>query len=261
MNQLIVKEVEFNGGHILGVQAPNGKVYMGVRKACSEIGLTFDQATAQVKKIQGDMVLSKGSSNLTIPTKGGSQEALGIELDFVPLWLAKISITPTMQKESPEVVDRLVQYQLQAKDVLAAAFLGKQKIKPTSEMREKEIEARLKNANVRQANILLKIAEKIELAKESKQVLYSHATALVAGTPLIPLPVSEKRTYTATEIGERLGMSSNMVGKIAKAHNLKIAQYGKWFYDKSRHSNKEVESFRYYEEVIPAIQSIIERGC
>lgn len=48
-------------------------------------------------------------------------------LDFLPLWLAKINITPTMKRENPELVDRLIEYQLKAKDVLAEAFLSKKK--------------------------------------------------------------------------------------------------------------------------------------
>jgi len=38
-------------------------------------------------------------------------------------WLAKISITPKMQKENKEVMNKLIEYQLKAKDVLAKAFL------------------------------------------------------------------------------------------------------------------------------------------
>ena len=64
---------------------------------------------------------------MTLPTKGGNQNTLCIDLDFVPLWLAKINITPNMQKNHPEVTNKLIKYQLKAKDVLAQAFLGKQK--------------------------------------------------------------------------------------------------------------------------------------
>ena len=35
----------------------------------------------------------------------------------------KISITPTMRENNPELVEKLVNYQLKAKDALAAAFL------------------------------------------------------------------------------------------------------------------------------------------
>lgn len=127
MTDIIVKDVDFYSGQILGVKTPDGKIYMGVRRACIDIGLTENQADRQVKNIQADLVLSKGSSILPLPTKGGEQMALGIEKDFIPLWLAKISITPAMQIENPDTVERLVKYQLEAKDVLATALMDKPK--------------------------------------------------------------------------------------------------------------------------------------
>ena len=53
-------------------------------------------------------------------------------LDYVPLWLAKIAITPRMERETPELAARLEQYQLKAKDVLAAAFLPQSKQQPAT---------------------------------------------------------------------------------------------------------------------------------
>lgn len=39
------------------------------------------------------------------------------------MWLAKVNITPTIQAERPELADKLLEYQLKAKDILADAFL------------------------------------------------------------------------------------------------------------------------------------------
>lgn len=130
MNDLQVKNIGFYGGEILGVKTPSGKIYMGVRQACRDIGLTEDQARRQVKNIQTDLVLNKGVSNLALPTRGGIQEVLGVEIGFIPLWLAKISITPRMREENPQTVERLVKYQLEAKDVLEKVFVEKKQIIP-----------------------------------------------------------------------------------------------------------------------------------
>ncbi|MDY5097705.1 ORF6N domain-containing protein [Clostridium sp.] len=124
-------------------------------------------------------------------------------------------------------------------------------------LKEKEIEARLKNARAREANILLKICSNPNLSKEYVQVLQSKATEIITGQAILPLPVAERKTYSATEIGKMLGISANKVGSLANKHNLKTDEYGKLFHDKSRYSSKEVESFRYYEEVIPVLKSII----
>ncbi len=121
----------------------------------------------------------------------------------------------------------------------------------------KNAEARLKNAKVREANVYLKIADKIDIL-EYQQIMYSKATEVLSGQPLLPLPKAEQKTYTATEIGEMLGISANKVGRLANEHNLKTSEFGKFFYDKAKHSNKQVETFRYYENVIPIMKNLCE---
>lgn len=124
--------------------------------------------------------------------------------------------------------------------------------------KEKEIEAKYNNSLVRKSNLLLKIASlNSNLPKEYVQVLQSKAAEILTGDKLIPLPKVEKKTYTATEIGQILGVSSNKVGRLAKDNNLKNEKYGIEVWDKSRYSNKEVPSFRYYEDVIPVLKELV----
>ncbi len=123
MNDLTVKAVDLFGDKVVAAQDKDGVIWAGVRWLCEGLGLTKDQMRNERKKIQEDLALSKGESNLTLPTNGGNQEVLCLKLDFLPLWLAKISITPNMKENNPELVDKLVKYQLQAKDILAAAFI------------------------------------------------------------------------------------------------------------------------------------------
>lgn len=155
--------------------------------------------------------------------------------------------------------EKAKEFRAWVRKVLKALRKGQAKIIPTTEDKKKLAEARYNNSLVRKANILLKLADKDEISKEYKQVLYSYATAIIADKPLLPLPEMTEPTLTAEEVGKRLGITANMVGRIAKEHNLKTEQYGKWFHDKSRYSNKEVQSFRYYESVIPVIKAILSR--
>lgn len=142
-----------------------------------------------------------------------------------------------------------------------AISTGKVKsVKVDKSLKEKEIEARLKNARAREANILLKICNNPNLSKEYVQVLQSKATEIVTGETLLPLPVVERKTYSATEIGKELGISANKIGILANKYNLKTEEYGKLFHDKSRYSSKEVESFRYYDNVIPVLAEILSKG-
>ena len=100
-----------------------GKVYVGVSWICSGIGLTEKQKDRQVANIQSDFVLSEACLKLPLEYEGQIRNALSIELEYLPLWLAKISITPKMISKTPEVANRLKVYQLKAKDILAEAFI------------------------------------------------------------------------------------------------------------------------------------------
>ena len=127
MNGLAVKDVNFNGAVLRAAQDTNNIIWVGVKWVCEGIGLSKGQMQKERKRIQEDIVLSKGERNLVLPTNGGNQEVLCLMLDFLPLWLAKIHITPNMKNENPKLMENLVEYQLKAKDVLAEAFLGKKK--------------------------------------------------------------------------------------------------------------------------------------
>lgn len=128
-------------------------------------------------------------------------------------------------------------------------------------LKEKEIEAKYNNSLVRKANLLLKmIKDNPLITDEYKKVLMSKITEILTGQLIIPLPVVERKTYSATEIGQELGISANKVGSLATKHNLKTDEYGKLFHDKSKYSNKEVETFRYYDNVIPVLAEILSNG-
>lgn len=63
--------------------------------------------------------------------------------------------------------------------------------------------------------------------------------------------------YTAKEVGKILGVSANKIGRIANLNNLKNDKYGKWFIDKAKYTNKEVESFRYNQSGIDYIRKLL----
>lgn len=141
MNGLAIKDIEFNGATIKAAQDINNIIWVGVKWICDGIGFSEGQIKNERKRLREDLVLSKGGRNFVLPTNGGNQEILCIELDYLPLWLAKISITPKMKENNPELVEKLITYQLKAKDVLASAFLKKQEpaIVPQSNILQLEL--------------------------------------------------------------------------------------------------------------------------
>lgn len=256
MNELVVKNVNLFGDTIVAAQDKDGQVWAGVKWLCEGLGLTDDQMRNERKKISKDVVLSKGGSNLTLPTKGGKQEVLCLRNDFVPLWIAKITVTPSMKENNPELVDKLVQYQLKAKDVLAAAFLPKKKEKQDNSDRT---EIMMMNARSRMAQTYLKLSQVDTLSSTYKTILVAKASEVLSGEQLLPLPKSERKVYSAGEIGQMFGISANKVGRIANAHKLKTEEYGEYRHSKSEHSVKEVDTWVYFDTVIPEIRKILEQ--
>jgi len=118
------------------------------------------------------------------------------------------------------------------------------------EIKAKNADARLKNAQIREANFILKAVDKYQnvLSAQAVELLIANAMEVIVGNNALPRPQIEERYYTAGDIGKELGVSSTAVGKMANKHELKCDVYGMWVLDKSPHSNKQVESFRYNEK-------------
>ncbi len=124
MEDLIVKNVDVMGDSIKAAKDADGNIWVGVRWVCDALDMTEGQMKRQIKNIKKDMVFEKeGSNQIPLPTDGGIKEVFCIRHDFVPLWLAKIQITEKTREERPDFAQKLMQYQLKAKDILADAFL------------------------------------------------------------------------------------------------------------------------------------------
>nr|DAT07936.1 MAG TPA: regulatory protein [Caudoviricetes sp.] len=131
--------------------------------------------------------------------------------------------------------------------------------KDRNEFKEQELKTRMTNARVRESNQYLKIAAQIDIPEYRYILQAKAAEALNGGVPVLPLQEVERKTYSATEIGAMFGVSANKIGKLANEHKLKTPEYGKLFYSKSEHSVKEVETWRYYDSVIPVFEKIFGR--
>ena len=139
MNGLIIKDIQFNGSTLRAAQDAENIIWVGVRWVCQGLGLSEAKIDYERKKIQKDLVLNQGVKFYPLGSGNSDTPVLCLKLDFLPLWLAKISITPTMKRENPQLVGNLIEYQLKAKDVLAAAFLNKNVVTPVAD-HSKQIE-------------------------------------------------------------------------------------------------------------------------
>lgn len=222
--------VNFNGAEIMAVKANDEKIYVGVKWVCQGIGLSEDQMRNERKKIQSDVVLKSGGSKLTLPTNSGLQEVLCMELNYLPLWLAKISITPNMQSNQPELTQNLITYQLKVKDVLAGAFLKK--------------EAKLKQPKPRKKSVNLVFRQEMDIAKTLASIAgikegIAYAVAIeraeqktgedfASYKQLLPAATHETGFLNPTQIGERIGVKARRANQLLLEKGLQAKIDKEW---------------------------------
>ena len=140
MNELTVKSVDVLGDAIMATKDTDGQIWAGVSYFCNALGMSKGQKDRQVKNVQKDETLKRGCVKLDAGVFDPMNEAVSLRIDFLPLWLAKISITDKTKQENPELASKLLEYQLKAKDILAAAFLPKKEEEPAQLCNPSEIQ-------------------------------------------------------------------------------------------------------------------------
>lgn len=140
--------------------------------------------------------------------------------------------------------------------------------KSVSLLKERELEAklnnsraRLNNSRARMAALILKCADNTK-SETYKEICNKNAVDVLAGREVVPMLEGQKKTLSAAELGEKLGISGAMVGRIANKYNLKTDQYGQWFHTICKNNAKrEVDTFRYYECAIDKFREILKGGA
>lgn len=117
------------------------------------------------------------------------------------------------------------------------------------------------NSTTRKANMLYKIAMATE-STSSKETLLAKAAEVLTGE--MTIPVMKVKYYSAGEVGKKLSISAQKVGRIANKLGLKAEQpgqnkYGRWANSKSKYSDKEVPQWLYTDEGIKAVKKELEK--
>lgn len=122
----------------------------------------------------------------------------------------------------------------------------------------KALEVKEMNARVRMSNQFLKLANtETSMSKDYKSILIAKAAEVLAGEEILPLPKSEQKMYTATEIGKMFGVSAQKIGRLSSQYGMKTEEYGEFYKDKSPYSCKEVDAFRYNDKAVKRFQEIL----
>lgn len=119
-------------------------------------------------------------------------------------------------------------------------------------------EAKVKNSRARVASVWLKLAQ-LNPIPTYQQICAHYASAeLTGGEAVLPLPPVEEKTFSAAEVGEMLGgVSANMIGRVANQNGLKTDEYGIEVWDKSKHSSKQVPTWRYNKKAVEKLRALI----
>lgn len=123
-------------------------------------------------------------------------------------------------------------------------------------------QAKILNAKSRAAAIWLKLGDRMSDNRTYQQICNSYASEALTGEKVLPLPECHEKYYSATEVAKMVGSNHITVGKKAKEAGIrpsnenKQSAYGKWFFDKSPNSNKQVTTFKYNEKGVNAIKAL-----
>lgn len=217
-----IKKVPFMGTDLVAAKDTEDQIWVGVSWICKGLGLSKSQKDTQIQNIQNEEPLKQGCLKFQAGVFDANNATLALKLDFVPLWLAKISITPKMKEENPELANRLIEYQLKAKDVLAAAFVS-QEYSPN--MSEDEIVAKaLAITNRRVQELTLKNAEQQKvITKQSQQIEVMKPKAKYCDIVL-----ACKDLITITVIAKDYGKSAEWMNEYLHKKKIQYKRDGVW---------------------------------
>lgn len=123
----------------------------------------------------------------------------------------------------------------------------------------KRLEIMERNANSRMIKLIFQMLPHYQSAS-TRAKLMAKAANLVTDDEI--KPEAPDGNYTAAEVGEKLGVSKQKVGRVCNELNLKAAkpgenQYGRWIQTKSPYSPKEVLQWLYTEAGVEAIKQAL----
>lgn len=261
MNNLVTKNVPFCGAELLAVQDEFGKIYAGINSILRELGFDENQVRYRRDKWMSDKVISKGVRKFLHPSiNGGNQETYCIDIKKLPLALAKLDITPKMEKDMSWLSGRLEEYQESCADVLADAFLETEKKK--TEKKKKNLSAA--NMLVKTVSGIFKDAgvDPMFIAAEAKR-LYKEQADIDIQIPLITDSATQT-LWDCTTMAKKLGIYSESgrphdkaVSAIIQKIDLFTDEIVKTAYSRNGHDGVTVQ---YKESVLEKVQEWLEEN-
>lgn len=177
----MVKPVDVLGDTIMAAKDEKNVIWVGINYFCQGLDMEKKQRDYQVEKVKTDKTLKRGCRKFPAGVFDIANEVYALRLDFIPMWLAKITITKKMEKEHPELADKLLEYQLKAKDILAEAFLSKHDTQPLS--LQQQIQTIAKGTD--------ELYQRVDAVKEEVNTVKAEVESIKSDLPLLPIEADE----------------------------------------------------------------------
>lgn len=221
------------------VQVNNGQIVASSRDIAEHFGKRHNDVTETIRKLlDTKKSVTKFFSETSFTYRGQEFPAYLMNRDGFSLLV--------MGFTGAKALDWKLKY-IEAFNRMEKELKERDFVKPVVDVERNQVD--LNNSKARLAELWMKLADRSNIP-EFKQIADTYAANTLAGETILALPPVDRKTYSATEVGEMLSVSANKIGRLANANNLKTEQYGKYFYDKAKHSNKEIETFRYYDNAV-----------
>lgn len=189
----------------------------------------------------------KGVVKHALPTTGGIQKMNFISEGDIYRLAAKSEL-PGAEKFESWIFDEVLP---------SIRKTGSYQVAQSCHDKSKSLDVKEMNARVRMSNQFLKIANVVTDSTQYKNILIAKSAEVLAGELILPLPKSEQKMYSATEIGEMFNVTAQKVGRIANLNGLKTEEYGEFYRDKSPYSSKEVDAFRYNDRAVEQFKRLL----
>ena len=186
-----------------------------------------------------------GGIPLSVKRGGNNQGSYGAkELVYsYAMW-----ISPKFHLQVIRTFDALVTGDVEKAKQLASGRTGSSL---DSMRKQRAIELAINNADALQKRFP-------DIGGKALQCVYSTLVNDAAGALVLPAPsLGSEKLISATEVGKLLGVSANMVGRIATSHSIKTEEHGEWILGHAENNPSQRPTFVYNQAGIDKIRSLI----
>ena len=168
---LQVTDFNFYGDNLIALKDnATGEIYTAINSVLRGIGFKDEQVRYQRSKWIKDKTLSKGVLKFNIPTNGGYQLTECISVHKLPLGLAKINITKRLERDYPNITEKLELYQDKCADVLASVFIDHKTVSDMNMQPVTDAMTSVTNTLTTLTQTMASIQQEINVIKEIQSV-------------------------------------------------------------------------------------------